>query len=413
MVTRAFHVAMAGAACVLGCGTDPAVLALDVGRETGTLDRNPAPTRWEVGFTANAAERTIVGAGSWPSSALELELDPDRVGAFDVIFANDSNGQLAVGAAPAIVVRDLPGRTLPLFVQRRGAFARPSADFDGRELPVATVLGQRTVVVGGGSPSLAAFDLALIRGLAAQTLPVAADALAASDAAVFAAAGPRLVRLDLESAATSDMVVPSTVNAVELAGAPLVTRPAGFVWAGPARAGEDSSAVLFIDADETVHTARLPEASSGCAPLALADGALLLACASGATRLAPDGSVAAFPFPALVPVALAAFDDGSLAAIANGHGYRVPAGCGATCTPEDLGVVPCAARAQLVGLGAEALLACDDADGSTHAFRLQTGAPVAVTLREPRRRATLVAISPREAALVGGGPASFERYRPL
>lgn len=408
------------AAGVSGCGQEPAVLALDVGRETNTLSEAPAPTRWEVGFTASAAGRVVVGGGTWPSNGLEVELDPDLVGAFDVVFEDGAGEVLAVGAAPTIVARELSARRLPLFVQRRGAFARPTPDLDGRAAPAATVVGQRIVVVGGGTVSLAAFDLALMQGLAAQSLPVSAEALAATNAAVFAAAGARLVRLDLQSAATSEVVVPSTVNAAELAGAPLVSRGSGFAWVGPARAGKPSSAVLFVDADETVHLARVPTAASQCAAAAMADGAVLLACAGGAWRVAPDGSATAVPFPAYLdargvalPVAaLTTLDDGTIAAVAGGHAYRVPAGCDSACVPEDQGAVPCAGHVQLVALGAEALLACDDENGRTHALRLQTAAPVVVELRESRRQATLVAISSREAALVGGGPASFERYRP-
>jgi hypothetical protein len=396
-----------------GCGKQPGVLAIDVGRETASLSAAPAPSHWEIGFTDTANTRTVVGQGDWPSSGLDADLDPDLVGSFDVIFSDASGAGLVVGESPSIVVSDLPGRRLTIFAQRRGAFARPTPDLDGRLVPAATVVGGRLIVVGGGNESLGAFDLALVQTLANQSLSLAPEALASTDAAVFGGAAGRLVRLDLDTGDVTDVVVPSTIAPAELAQAPMVARAGGFAWVGPARGTDASSAVLFLDADETVHTARLPTAAKNCAVTALSDGALLVACESGAWHVAVDATLST-PFPALgVVQAIAPFDDGTLAAAAGGHAYRLPAGCDSACVPSDLGELACASRVQMAALGTEVLVACDDADGATRAFRLQRGAPAAIELREPRRGATLVSVSAREAALVGGGPASFERYRAL
>lgn len=400
--------------CAAGCGRDVGVLALDLGRETATLSSDPKPTRWELGFAKAGAERVVVAQGDWPSSSLDVDVKADEVGAFDVSFLGAADLSLAVGASPAVAVGQLPGRRLPLFVQRRGEFARPTPDLDARVEPVATVVAARIVVVGGGDTSLAGFDLALVQALAPQSLQSAPDALAASAAAVFASTAGVLVRLDLETAITSLVTLPSNVNASELSAAPLVPRAGGFAWVGPARSSAASSAIVLIDADETLRVTRLPALEHDCAVASRADGSLTLACANGAWQIAADGTVSTAPLPALGGVAaLAALEDGTLHAVSAGRVIRIPVGCEAGCVPEDLGAAACAARAQMVGLGTESLLVCDDAEGATHAFRVQGSMQANVMLREPRRGATLVSIAAHEAALVGGGPRSFERYRPL
>lgn len=411
------RVALLACLTFVACGRDAGVLALDVGRERDTLNAAPTPTRWDIGFTkVDDPARTSLGSGAWPSGALEIELDQDSVGRFDVTFSEDSGRVLAFGQTPFLTVEQLPGRQLSVFVQRRGELARPTPDLDGRKAPVVTVASERLLVVGGGSPALSAFDLALGGTLAEQKLTITPEALGATQSALFATSGPRLVRFDLETAESSDVALPSGVAATELAGGALLTRAEGYAWVGPARSGEPTQAIVFGD-DTSMQITRLPEPRAAMLTSVLGDGALLLADARGAFRVGVDG-VAAVPFPSFEhPTAVAVLDDGSTLITATSSGietaFRAPPGCDASCAPARLGDVPCATRSQMLALGGEALLICDDASGATHAFRLVTEAPVEIPLREPRSAATLVRIAPLEAALIGGGPASFERYRPL
>lgn len=411
-------------ACLLGaCGRDTAVLALDVGRETGTLDADPRPSRWDIGFRAiEDLTRSSLGGGTWPSSSLDVSLEPERIGLFDVSFQDDTGRELAYGATPFVTVDQLPGRRLSVFVQRRGQWARPLPDLDGRGRPLLAIASERLLVVGGGTDTLAAFDLALGGVLAEQNISVVPESLVATPSALFAAAGARLVRFDLQTGTSADSNLPSDVAASELAGAPLIARGDAYAWVGPARSGVPSSAVLLAT-DDSVQTARLPEARADQVVAVLSDGALLLAGPSGAMRVA-EGTVSEQPFPRFErPVALAVLEDGSQIVIDAAAGvrtaYRAAPGCDVTCTPAVLGASPCAAREQLLALGNEALLTCDDVEGRSRAFRLaaapaDSSAPnlEEVATREPRRGATLVRLGSAEAALVGGGPLSFERYRP-
>ena len=409
-------VSFAVAAALAACGRDPAVLAPDLGREGTSLQAAPAPTRWEVGFTASAdLARQILGAGAWPSTGLELDLDPESIGRFDVSFQDDTGRSLAYGDTPFVAVAQLPGRRLSLFVQRRGELARPSPDLDPRTAPLLAVAGERLLIVGGGDGALAAHDLALGIGLARQSLTITPQALGATPSALFGASGGQLVRFDLQTAETSDAALPSGVVAAELAGAPMLPYGNGFAWVGPARAGEGSSAIVFVD-DASVQSTRIPETRADLRVATLADGALLLVGEGVAFRAGTDG-VTPYPLPALTTLeAVAVLADGTVLAATRAEGVvtiqRVAAGCDATCTPEPLGALPCVARLQLASLGSEALLACEDEGGQTRAFRLGPS-PVELALREARRGATLVRLGRAAAALVGGGSASFERYRPL
>lgn len=418
MSSRSACHAVLACGALAACGRDPGVLAIDLGREANSLQVAPAPTRWEVGFSANdePPSRSVLASGAWPSEGLELSLDADSIGRFDVAFADDSGGSLAFGQSPFLTIAQLPGRRLSLFVQRRGELARPSPDLDGRVAPLLAVAAERLLIVGGQGPALAAYDLALGGTLATQTLERSPDAMAATATSLFSASGARLVRFDLATAESADASLPSEVRGDELAGAPLLARGAGWAWVGPARAGEPSSAIVLGD-DHSMQIARLPEAHARVPATALADASILLLTAAGAYQATPSG-IAQVPFPQLEsPEAIAVLDDGTTAVIARSGGaasvYRIPPACDASCTAEPTGEVACAARAQLVALGAEALLACDDAAGATRVYRVADGAPLELTLREARRSASLVRLGATEAALVGGGPASFERYRAL
>lgn len=398
------------AVLLLGCGREPAQLQLDLGREGGALDEAPRPTRWQIDFVDESNTSTTLGSGSWPSAALDMDLAPDSIGSFAARFFGDAERELVFGQSPSIAVAQLVGRTLPLFVQRRGSFARPSPDLDGRAAPLLALAGRRVLVVGGGSSLLAAHDLAFGRALSGRDLGFVPRAIAATNAAVYALQETRVMRLDLADNALEELILPSEIDRTELDGSALMPLGERVVWAGPCHPSRDSSTLVVLE-DRVVRSS---------APLHAfcnydADGALWMVNAERALRLHPDGSLHETPLTlARTPRAMALPSDGSLVMAIEEtdaiHVRRIDARClrgEGSCEAEDRGAIGCADAA--AAAGEEVLFVCDDGGVVRHKTE-EALAPLPT--REARNGARPIVLGADELALVGGGPASFERYRP-
>ncbi len=426
-------------AAAAGCSSEDRTLTVEitVGHETDALRRTPAVTRVEV--TATDGVGAVARASAAPGGTFDLG---DRTS--EDIVSIEATGFDGAGVAivrgrslSGIGLGGVASDVLPVFVQRKGEWARPSGAIDHAHVAgVAGAIGERYVLLTGGIQALpasasvglrsvAAYDLLGLAGATMAPFPRAARSLVALASSVVVIDDQGATRVDLTAGSTEDLAVPTGLGAfAEVAGGVTLPGLDGSQYVvGATRAGAPTRAVLRVGADGTQTGLLLGTARAGAAASYLADVGLVVAGGSatgpGVEILSTGGTAfaaTAFPADPTTGAAIGPASKGSFAVVGGTIGGK-PAptrtfalDCGATCAGAgvDAASIPFAtARTAAFSLGGlRIVVVADEATvgGTTRAFLVDLGArtQVELPLREPRAGATAVPAPNGTLALLGG-----------
>jgi hypothetical protein len=404
-----------------------------------------------AGVTAMTVEWVDGDAGAhtlaqvaWPASSINLgSVDEGTVGQIQVKGSDATGAHVVFGSVIPLQFGALDGVTLPVFMQRVGAFARlPQPPNDSRTSPLLGVLGGRYLVMtGGDDPSTSTtsqlYDLLTLQPLLYPPVlpPAESMALVGTTAYMITESGATLY--DLSSSDGGTVALPSGLaTAASVAGGATVVATDGtqYIVGGTRVLHEPTDAILRIDGTGTATWIHLAVARQGAAAVWL-DGprGLLVAGGSdkapGAELVLDDGEVKPIDVPAdpSMTAGAATLDDDHLVVLAGGSmpdlsdpGVRVlDLQCATPCVPSTWPALPTPlAFAQAYGMpGKSSVVVVGSVlgGGATHVFLLTEQGPTEIPTRVPHTHARTVAspvgITPGSFFLVGGAP-EIEAFAP-
>jgi hypothetical protein len=458
---------------VAACSGPSATIDVTTGGEPDALTKDPAVTTIELDAVGQSGTTSLLAPTSVVSNAtLDLgDQSQDIVGSVQFTGTDDAGDVVVFGATPFAELGALSG-DIPLFVQRRGEFARmPPTDSgsplpDGRAAPLLAITNADVYVAGGsvaGStslPPLAAYDL--------LNLDLGDTIAAPQDAKSFA-----LVQL------TDNTGAPVQNNAGDLAAMLFVDGTSGFILGLPTDdsyldagfelsydggTGNDDATVPWSDFsggatvmgdDGTAYIvggSRVGPASTSAIafwPTLASDGTFIIKVSSelhprqgaavawsakygvvlyggnvdtttaGVSFLDPQLGETAFNYPPITTQGLAAiaFDDQTILVAGDLQPMTVDLNCDASCAPVAWGAqLPSALTSpSLFSIGSKKfLLVGDDASGATRAFVLDGSSttPPEVPLNIPRQHARAIQTNTGAVLVIGGGSPTIESYVP-
>lgn len=419
---------LAGLVC--GCGSEQAVLNVEVvtGLETDAMTRDPAVTR--VVVTGTTPEGTVITAEAPPGGDLDFgEVEGDLAYTFETTgYDGQGNAVLRGRSLGGIVLSSISSGTFPLFVERLGGWSRgPGGIARGHANAPAVPIGERYLFMTGGDLAKdkvesEEYDLFWWDGAKGATFPFAAETLVSNVSSVLAF-GSDAVWLDANGFATPTL--PSGLSSfTELSGGSAVAAPDGRVFVvGGTRADKATDAVLEIASDQTATVRRLVFPRAGAAAAWLPDVGLVVVGGSpdkaGVEVLPADGTAFAvrdFPPDATIGAAASANTLGTVLLAGGKVGdlgaktRTLDPRCTSDCSVKELDLATPAAvlgRASMFALAkGRAVLVGEEADaaGQTRTFvidYLEAGV-TEMPLREPRRGATAVPAPNGTLAVMGG-----------
>lgn len=437
--------ALALGGVLAACETTPDVnLEVSTGQEKGVFELDPRIVNVEVKATSAEQDVRIVATAE-PGGAFDLGDVPDsKILSFDVSgFAADGS-VVARGRSLGVLIGALKDGTLPLFLERLGGWSRPLGALDAAHVEGATgVLGERYLMLTGGSKALAASGDADAKGvqfydLLAQApatsgtdLPRAARSLVMLDnrALVIDDAGATWVDFD-GSELPYDVEPPVGMTFADVAGGAVIENAAGATYVvGATRSAGPTDKVLVVGADGLLSVATLTAARVGAAAAYATQGLVVAGGSADAdgVEIMPDGKPSAplsYPKDPTEGAALAIAPNdkmilaGGRAAGAASETRIIDLRCVSDCGSQvqilgDAPIASIARRARAFAVTNGAVLVGDDVDGVTHSFRitLTPQAAIELPLREPRKGASVVAAPNGTLAILGGelvsgGPAT-------
>lgn len=429
---------LARALCLLcllttGCGQEllPTGQAeLVTGHEKDTWTAKPAPVHVVVDkLLSSSGDKVSIASAHAPLDHFSLGMG--AAGVYRVAARDTQQVVRVEGWSVEIDPAAVAAHTVPLFIQRSDAFARPPGllGTDQGTAPPAAVFGSRHLLLGGAAQAtkvvLDGYDLGLWRPDATTTSidcpskPCRFRSLAVVGSVALAIGDDWGVWYDVDAGTSGKAPLPDGLSSfADVAGGETITAPDGSAWiVGATRSDPPSASVLHINADETLTTLSLVTPRAGASAAWVEGRGLVVAGGSnqgaGVELASSDATAfkavgyAADPTTGAGLVAL----DGSTVLRAGGlDAQGQPAatvalalGCGSTCQPSTRGdPVPLdRARAFRFDSGDVLVVGADDA-GMTQAIRLTAGIQTPIPLREPRKGATAVLAPTGQVAVVGG-----------
>jgi hypothetical protein len=430
-------------AAFVACSSTSGSFAVTLGGETDTVTRTPSVATYVIEEVDRAGNRTALKNATWTSgSSLDLgELSQSLVASIQLTGSDGGGNAIIWGAVPFAALGAFDGLTIPLFVQRKGEFARmPGTTLDGRNQPLVTTSARGVYIAGGGNLELAAYDMLGLDGFSSTCL--------AAPAQSFALVISSKANTDGESA----MAWRIDDNAVDVVGlaqctqyGSLVKLPDGVAWSdfsrgrtvkgddgssyvvGPSRTSAASGTVLKIAPDPNastlvdaiVTTVALPTRTGAATAWAPGYGVFVYGGATTASKggeyINTSGGVTPLDLPLDPRQDLAAVSfDGKTKILVAGDDQEpllVDLACG--CAPQTWGkALPTKlASPALFALGKSAFLVIgDDASGATKAFRMTETDTVAVPLKIARQGARAVQVETGQIVVIGGGSSTPESY---
>lgn len=426
------------------CSSSAVTLGLDVGGETDALKKAPAVTTITVDSVDTSNVRTTLGTTTLPQTDVDLSDAPrSSYMHLEVIGKTAMNDGVVFGRTVVLQLGAADGTTLPIFIQRRGEWARmPSPLADARAKPLLLPTARTVLVAGGGDGTNAAqvvtgYDFALVHALGVYGVSIHPRSLAIASsnaAAILIGEGSdqKTVALGLLLSEASQFTIttPSGGSFDEVAGGPTIQGDDGEQYVvGPARAtGAPTLRVLKITKDGVASFLSFNNARLGAAVAWVKNRGLLLFGGSdaekGAEILTKGATVASLIDTAKdtttgagavaldeTRVVLAGGDDGGNAAPTRIVDATCVAKCSATPWGAPLPFKP--TFAQLFALTNKSLmLVADDDTGATHTFVLDEKTTVEVPTKIPRRGARAAVAPTGNVVLAGGGSTTVESYYP-
>jgi hypothetical protein len=431
----------------IACGSDGATISVTTGGESDTFTRDPAVTTLEIDAVDRTDASTPLADASYPAQSIDLGNPSQSLVASLQLTGKDSAGNAVVwGAAPFAELGAFNGTTVPLFVQRKGEFARmPGAIADARTSPLLAVTA-RAVYFAGGSisgattpPPTGGYDLLALNGFstifaanrAARSFALIQLATETQDGDLALGlliddAGADLFGLATQELYSTDSFTkyfPSGMSWSDLAGGATVVSPDdGSVYIlGPSKTDAPSRLTLKFPTSgngSTISGAQRQGAAVAWAPKrgvfvyggsATEVGAELII----DTASVAQSQIASDPTQGLAAIALD--DNTMLLAGTKDVPHTIDLSCTKDCVPAQWGqnALPFALTSpSLFALGGGAfLIVGDDPNGNTTAFRL-------TATKQPEERKPKIARSGARAIqtqtgsiiLVGGGSSTPESY---
>ncbi|HEU5481275.1 MAG TPA: hypothetical protein VFU90_15625, partial [Candidatus Tumulicola sp.] len=142
---------------VSGCTSqDRATITITTGGETDTFTQIPAPTALQVAAVQSDGDggekTTILADATLPATSVDLGSLDESASAVITVTGFDSNSHAILsGQSLDLDFSNLPGSNVPVFVQRKGQFARlPNPLTDTRTSPLLAILQGEYLLVTGG-----------------------------------------------------------------------------------------------------------------------------------------------------------------------------------------------------------------------------------------------------------------------
>jgi hypothetical protein len=140
-----------------GCTSqDNATISIVTGGETDTFTQTPVPTSLQVAAVQadgdGGQSTTILADATLPATSVDLGSFDESASAVLTVAGFDSNNeQVLAGQSLQLDFSELPGANVPIFVQRKGQFARlPNPLSDTRTSPTLAILQGEYLLVAGG-----------------------------------------------------------------------------------------------------------------------------------------------------------------------------------------------------------------------------------------------------------------------
>jgi len=436
-------------AVFVACSSQSGAFAVTLGGEKDAVTKSPAVASYIIEQVDRSGNRQkLKDAATWTSGgSLDLGDLPQSTVASIQLTGFDSSAPtpnaILWGAVPFAALGVFDGLTIPLFVQRKGEFARmPGTTLDGREGPLLATAGRAVYIAGGGNLELAAYDMLWLDGFAStcSAAPAKSFALVISPKANTDGESAMAWRIDDNSVdivglAQCTQGIGAFVKLDEgtswsdFAGGRTVSGDDGSAYiVGPSRMGNPSGTILKIAPDPnastivdalvtTVSLTTRTGAATAWAPkygvfiyggtsAASGKAGELVSATGGVTEI--DGT------DTREGLAAVAFDKTKTMLVA-GDDQRpilVDLSC-PSCAPQPWGValpVKLSSPA-LFSLGNGAFLILgDDPTGTTTAFRLSETSTDPKPLKNPRKGARGIQVETGQIVVIGGGSGAPESY---
>lgn len=446
-----------GAAAVIASASceEPRTLNFEVttGQEEGALLEDPEVALVRITVLTpdtSGVDRVVTEAAVAPGDPFTFGELPESEPLRFELTGETADGDVVARGRSIIIVPGSPFAstdevTLPLFIQRLGAFARPPGELLRAHVHApGAVLGEQFLFATGGSgawgkdgkedaASADYYDLLRMDGSTSPTFPRAARSLVSGATSAIAIDEEGATFVDYSTNSFTDLVPPDDFEFGEVSGGFTVTTPLadqggpGLAYVvGATRTDEPSDAVLVVDANGT-SVVRLAHPRKGAAALWVDGVGLAIIGGSeegaGVEIVEDDGeTVTSLPFPSDATTgAAAAVTDEQVVLVFGGRNGDAPAPtrafdfrCTFDCVPEvpkdgKLALDAIAARGLAFAIPGAVLVTgeaeSDDGIGETLVYRvsLEDDAEVtALPLRQPRRGATPIPTPNGLLAIVGG-----------
>ena len=425
-------------AVFVACSSPSGSIAVTLGGETDTVSRSPAVDSYIVEAVDRSGNRQTLTQAKWSSGgSVDLGQLSQSVVASIQLTGSDANANAIVwGAVPFATLGVFDGLTIPLFVQRKGEFARmPGTIADARNKPLL----QRTargVYYAGGSlggpiPPTGAYDLLLLQDFGST---LAANRVATSFAIIQLSQtnqeGDSALALLIDSAgvdefglATDEIYSPGSLpegkSWADLAGGQTIVSPDdGTVYIiGSSKPDAVSSLVLQFPQSGTGST--LEGVRRQGAAVAWAPKRGVFVYGGSATEVGAEIITSSSqPLPqksdATQGLAAVAFDSSTMLIAGTADTpHKIDLACTQSCAPIAWGkpLPQPLTSPSLFAIGKETfLIVGDDPSGATVAYRLSETSTDEKDLKIPRTGARAIQVETGQVVIIGGGNATPESY---
>lgn len=421
-------------------GSASGTIQLVTGVETDTFSLAPAPVKLEIQSVGSSGKATVLATAPLPTSNVDIgQQSESTLASFQAIGLDAHGKRVVFGASLPVFWGALDGATLPVFVQRVGAFARlPGPLGDARQAPLlADVQGQYLFIAGGSTSASASstqiYDFLVLSPLTGTpTLPLAPSSVAFVGTVgwVFASDGTAKY-LDLSSNTSTAIPSLSGASFADIAGGTTVVGDSGiqYVVGATRGGGSPTSAILVIDPSDTSDTnyqvagrprwVNLTYPRLGASATWVEGRGLVVA---GGSATAPGVEILAAGAFMTAPLAYPPDDTVFAGATALSNesvllagGVSVQSGaqgsrtldltCAASCTPATWQPAPPDAliEAQAFPLSATEVLVVGNAlSGATHVYRMTSSHTTEVPTKVPHVNARAIVTPVGSIAIVGG-----------
>ena len=415
----------------VGCSEDSTPtgsLVLIPGQETDSFTREPKPATLELRLVSTSGAVEKLASMAWPTGGFDVgDLPLDQVASFEAVGLDTDGRTLLRGRTVPVLLENLDGAQLPVFVGRTSEMARPPDQMTtGRVGGVTGIVDGYLLITAGGeqvtdasgnalAPSAAsAYDVGLWGPLdAVPLLPrVPKSLVVISGRYGLIVDDTGATWSDFDSASSEEATAPTGLSFADVAGGSPILAQDGSAWLFGANrmSGAATSAVIAVSTSLTLAKVSLAAPRLGAAVALMPSGAVVIAGGAqdvaGVELLAPGAAASTFlPFPAdPVAGASAVALDASRVLLAGGAGLDgtpapariIDLSCAASCAAsvlQDDGDAT-VLRSRMHGLsGGRALLVGEAPEGAADAGRTravmltisgQSIDSTVIPLREPR-----------------------------